>query len=132
MSYRRRHRWFRRMTLGLALATALVANVAVASAKYDGGTGSRIELQSPAVQGEDAKTKAAAQGSISVSTAATRPDDRADRFSHVDVPTQSQPADDKWTVEWDDAALLGIGAFVLVLGFGLALGYLRRPRIAGL
>ena len=129
MSYRRRHRWFRRMTLGLALATALVANVSVAAAKYDRGTGSRIELHSPAVQGEDAKTKAAAQGSSSVST---RPDDRADRFSHADVPTQSQPADGTWTVEWDDAAMLAIGAFVLVLGLGLALGYLRRPRLAGL
>jgi hypothetical protein len=132
MSYRRRHRWFRRMSLGLALATVFVANVSVASAKFGGGTNARIELQSPAVQGEDAKTKAAAQGSISVSTGATRPDDRADRFSHVEVASAPQPADDRWTVAWDDAALAAVGGLVLVLGLGLALGYLRRPRLAGL
>jgi hypothetical protein len=34
------------------------------------------------------------------------------------------------TVEWNDALTVGIGALVLVLGLGLALGYLRRPRLA--
>ena len=36
------------------------------------------------------------------------------------------------TFEWNDALTVGIGALVLVLGLGLALGYLRRPRLAGL
>ena len=132
MSYRRRHRWFRRMTLGLALATALVVNVTVASAHHEEGTGSPIVLQPSLVQGEDATSKAVAQGAISVSSAATRPDDRADRFSHVDAVTQPKPDNGKWTVEWDDAAIAGITGLVLVLGLGLALGYLRRPRLAGL
>ena len=43
MSYRRRHRWFRRMALGLAFASVIVAGRAsVAAAKIDPGTdGSR-------------------------------------------------------------------------------------------
>ena len=32
------------------------------------------------------------------------------------------------TVEWNDALTVGIGALVLVLGLGLALGYLRRQK----
>ena len=43
MSYRRRHRWFRRMALGLAFASVIFAGRAsVAAAKFDEGTeGSR-------------------------------------------------------------------------------------------
>ncbi len=62
-----------------------------------------------------------------------RPDDRADRFVHSDVPAQ-QPelaSSGGSTVEWSEALTAGIGALVLVLGLGLALGYLRRPRLAG-
>jgi hypothetical protein len=66
-------------------------------------------------------------------TAALRPDDRADRFTPSDVsPKPQMAADSGTTVEWNDALMMGIGALVLVLGLGLALGYLRRPRIAGL
>ena len=36
------------------------------------------------------------------------------------------------SVEWNDALTLGIGVIVLGLGLGLALGYIRRPRLAGL
>ena len=36
------------------------------------------------------------------------------------------------TVEWSQALMVGFGALVLVLGLGLAIGYLRRPRLAGL
>ena len=40
MSYRRRHRWFRRMALGLAFASVIFAGRAsVAAAKFDAGTG---------------------------------------------------------------------------------------------
>ena len=89
MSYRRRHRWFRRLALGLAFATAVFAGrVSVGAAKFDERGSSRI--------------------------------------------TQPEPARDAWTFEWADALIVGIGAFVLVLGLGLAVGYLRRPRLAGL
>jgi hypothetical protein len=67
-------------------------------------------------------------------TAALRPDDRADRFAHSDVLPKPQmvSSDSGSTVEWNEALMVGIGALVLVLGLGLAIGYLRRPRLAGL
>ena len=67
-------------------------------------------------------------------TAALRPDDRADRFAHSDVSPRPQmvSSDSGSTVEWSEALMVGFGALVLVLGLGLAMGYLRRPRIAGL
>ena len=67
-------------------------------------------------------------------TAAVRPDDRADRFAHSDVSPRPQmvSSDSGSTVEWSEALMVGFGALVLVLGLGLAMGYLRRPRIAGL
>jgi len=67
-------------------------------------------------------------------TAALRPDDRADRFAHSDVPPQPQmvSSDNGSTVDWSQALMVGFGALVLVLGLGLAIGYLRRPRLAGL
>ena len=67
-------------------------------------------------------------------TAALRPDDRADRFAHSDVSPRPQmvSSDSGSTVEWNEALMVGFGALVLVLGLGLAIGYLRRPRIAGL
>jgi hypothetical protein len=61
-----------------------------------------------------------------------RPDDRADRFAHSDVAQPQTVSDSGSTVEWNDTLTLGIGALVLALGLGLALGYLRRPRLAGL
>ena len=36
------------------------------------------------------------------------------------------------TVEWNEALTAGIAAFVLVLGLGLAFGYFKRPKLAGL
>ncbi len=72
------------------------------------------------------------QGMTSDDVVGARPDDRADRFAHSDV-TQAQPVSDGGSsVEWNDALTLGIGVIVLGLGLGLALGYIRRPRLAGL
>jgi hypothetical protein len=61
-----------------------------------------------------------------------RPDDKADRFAHSDVATPQEVSNSGSTFEWNDALTVGIGALVLALGLGLALGYLRRPRLAGL
>jgi hypothetical protein len=61
-----------------------------------------------------------------------RPDNRADRFAHSDVASQQQLASSGSSFEWNDALTVGIGGLVLALGLGLALGYLRRPRLAGL
>ena len=62
-----------------------------------------------------------------------RPDNRADRFAHSDVPSRQQLASSSGSsFEWNDALTVGIGGLVLALGLGLALGYLRRPRLAGM
>ena len=67
-------------------------------------------------------------------TAALRPDDWANRFAHSDVPPRPQmvSSDSGATVDWNQALMVGFGALVLILGLGLAIGYLRRPRLAGL
>jgi hypothetical protein len=72
-------------------------------------------------------------GMTSDDVVGARPDDRADRFAHSDVASRPELANSSGsTIEWNEALTVGIGALVLVLGLGLALGYLRRPRIAGL
>jgi hypothetical protein len=74
------------------------------------------------------------QGMTADDVVGARPDDKADRFAHSDVPSR-QPelaSSGGSTIEWNEAVTVGIGALVLLLGLGLALGYLRRPRIAGL
>jgi hypothetical protein len=60
-----------------------------------------------------------------------RPDDRADRFAISSVSQASAPGVDS-SVSWDGAVTLGLGTLLLVLAFGLGIGYVRRPRIAGL
>ena len=62
-----------------------------------------------------------------------RPDDVADRFTPSDVAAQAEPTSrDNWRPEWTDALPLGLGIVVLGIAIGLAFGYLRRPRLAGL
>ena len=53
MSYRRRHRWFRRMVLGLAFSVAVFAGrTSVASAKFDEGVGSTRYVSAGGWSGE--------------------------------------------------------------------------------
>ena len=114
MSHRRRHRWFRRMALGLAFATAVLAgHVSVAAAKSDEDAGS-------------ATVGAATDAYLADGVFASREPARA-------IP---QPADGRWMFEWGDVVTIGIGALIgiaavgLLLALGLALGHLRRPRLA--
>ena len=158
MSYRRRHRWFRRLALGLAFASVMLAGSAsVAAAKVDEGTKDALHTQvipylsqGILTQADADVAAAAAQPQkprlnpyISLVMARdysawqhdvpVRPDDVADRFSHSDVVSRVEPTNgDNWRLEWTDALPLGIGIIVLGIALGLALGHLRRPRIAGL
>ena len=71
-------------------------------------------------------------GMTSDDVVGVRPDDRADRFAHSDVASRPELASGGGSgVEWNDTLTVGIGGLVLALGLGLALGYLRRPRLAG-
>jgi hypothetical protein len=68
-----------------------------------------------------------------VALTAVRPDDRGNRFAHSDVAQPELVSSSSGsTIEWGSALTAGIGALVLVLGLGLAFGYLKRPRLAGL
>ena len=71
-------------------------------------------------------------GMTSDDVVGARPDDKADRFAHSNVQAPLEVSSSGSTFEWNDALTVGIGALVLALGLGLALGYLRRPRLAGL
>lgn len=181
MTYRRRHRWLRRLAFGLAFATF----AAPAAAKLDevgdgnryvyvtaGGWSGYVDSQtgvplsagipqgdeqpigdqatqvtqylSPSVRGEAVKTRQAVvatrpddradrfTGIEQPQVISARPDDKADRFAHSDVASSSEPASSGPSVDWDGAMTLGIGAVVLALALGLGLGFLKRPRIAGL
>ena len=187
MSYRRRHRWFPRLALGLAVVSVMfVGRASVAAAKVDEGTSSAQQihvipyLSHGILTQADADVAAAAAQpqkprlnpyislwmkrdysafqhaqqtpymSLGMNTygesrelpepfvddkvnVPVRPDDVADRFSHSDVASQVEPTNgDNWRLEWNDALPLGIGIIVLGIALGLALGHLRRPRIAGL
>ena len=52
--------------------------------------------------------------------------------SDVTPETQVVSSDSGPSVDWNEALMVGFGALVLVLGLGLAIGFLRRPRLAGL
>jgi hypothetical protein len=120
MSFRKRHRWLRRLALGLALVTAVsLGGATAAAAKRGDGPGVAVYVSG--------------QAPSSVAASSIRPDDLAGRFAHSDVaPAQMSTKPDAWTFQRSDALILAVGALVLGFGLALALGYLRRPRLAGL
>jgi len=60
-----------------------------------------------------------------------RPDNRADRFAHSDVAARTELASSGSSTDWNPVLTLGIGLIVVGLALGLGLGYIKRPRIAG-
>jgi hypothetical protein len=61
-----------------------------------------------------------------------RPDDQADRFAHSDVASEPDLAGTGSTLESRDWFMtLGIGAIVLAVALGLGLGFVKRPKLAG-
>ena len=113
---KRRRRWLRRLTIGVSFA-ALAAPAAAQPVQpaESGGGGMQIVSVSPST----------------IVDRTLSPDARGDRLP---------PAESVWpgtsvhntSVSWDGAVTLGLGTLVLVVSLGLGLGYIRRPRIAGL
>jgi len=64
-------------------------------------------------------------------SAATRPDDRADRFAHSDVASQPEPAGTSKVESHDGFTTVGIGALMLALALGLGVAFVKRPKLAG-
>lgn len=155
MSYRRRHRWLRRLALGLAFASfaspaaarpdeqggsARVAHVTAGgwSGAVDAETGiplsagitGELRFESATVLGESARSKADVAIAPAELTAGTRPDDRSNRFAHSDAaPGRSQLVNG---TDWNVGLALGLGLVAFALALGMALGYISRPRIAGM
>ena len=67
---------------------------------------------------------------LATDTTPVRPDDRADRFVVGDGTPATPVADgDGFAVDWENGLPIGVGALALALALGLAVTYLRRPRI---
>jgi hypothetical protein len=119
MSFRRRHRWLRRLALGLALVTAAsLGGASAAAAKRDDGPAVAVYVSGHG------------QARIPLGAPPSRPDDLAGRFAHLGIAPEPASAHD-WTFQRSDALILGIGTLLLALGLGFALGFIRRPRLAG-
>lgn len=141
MSFRRRHRWFRRLALGLAVVVAAAAgSVSQAYAKADLGgphavyetTPGWLHAQGPAVVGEPAASKALAGFPAGIAAEPVRPDDEGARFAHSAVASQPEASTTSWTFERGDALVVGLATLAVALGLSLALGVSSRRRIAGL
>ena len=120
MSHRSRIRWYRRLAVGLAFA----AFAAPAAARPDaqGGAAGPADPYLTDVfvrpgEAQPGPDGVAAIGTSAVDAAAVR---------------QAEPVDNGWAPPRSAAVALGIGILGLALGLGLAVGYARRPRIAGL
>jgi hypothetical protein len=142
----RRRRWLRRLAIGISFA----AFVAPAAAKPDPGpnsmqivsirpddrsdrfaVGQHVQVASNAARPDDRSDRFVGLQQAQLASTSVRPDDRADRFAISDgaAPVTSTS---RASVSWDGAVTLGLGALLLVLALGLGIGYIRRPRIAGL
>lgn len=143
MSFRNKHRWTRRILIGLACGLI----VAPAQARPDAGPGlagdggaARAQQATdpyltdvpsrPTVAGVTGVTgpDGAFSGPIGA-VATTRPDDRVERFT-VTGGGPVTAADDGFAIDVADGFTIGLGALAVALALGIAAAYLRRPRVA--
>jgi hypothetical protein len=157
MTYRRRNRWTRRLVVGLAFATF----AAPAAAQLDEGGASRAGYRTVTAGGWTGLVDAAGiplSAGIPtgdepyVSTAVVdpyltdvfvRPGEAqagpdggpplgAAAVRQAPVRKAAQSSDEGWTPTRADAVAFGLGGLALALALGLAVGYAKRPHIAGL
>ena len=121
----RRKRWLRGFAIGIAFAAFAVP----AAAKPIPAANS---LQIVSIRPDDRPDRFTVGQETQPASSPVRPDDRGNRFAISDVAPPVTSTHSTTSVSWDGAVTLGLGTLVLVLGLGLAMRYLRRPRIAGL
>jgi hypothetical protein len=126
MTYRSRNRWFRRLVVGLAFATF----AAPAAAQLDEGGAGSAGYRTVTAGGWTGLVDASG---IPLSAGIPNGDEPYPSASSPAPARQAaQPPDKGWALTRSDAAALGLGALGLALAVGLAVGYARRPRVAGL
>ncbi|HUH15629.1 MAG TPA: hypothetical protein VML35_07080 [Gaiellaceae bacterium] len=132
MTYRRRHRWLRRLALGLAFA----AFASPAAAKFDeGGNGNRYVTAGGWSGLVDPDTGVPLSAGIGADLATGTPihgEDVASKAAVHHSIAGSEQAGRGTSVAWDDGVSLAIGGIVLALVLGLGFAYVKRPRLAGL
>ena len=126
MTFRRRNWWFRRLAIGLALA----AFATPAAAQPDENGGRTVTAVDPYLTDVFVRPGESLSGPDGGSLAADLGAAAAVQANDSAAPASSP--DRGWAVSRDGAITLGLGALALALAFGLAVGYARRPRIAGL
>jgi len=130
MTYRRKHRWLRRLALGLAFASF----ASPAAAKFDeGGDGNRYVTAGGWSGLVDPGSGVPLSAGIGADLAAGAPihgEDVASKAAVQDSIVASEPVGRGTSLAWDAGLSLAIGGIVLALALGL--GYLRRPRLARL
>ncbi len=143
MSFWSRHRWTRRILVGLAFgllvapaqATPLPTgpghdDSAVAAAAQQPADIYLTDIPSrPAVLDPAGPDGTALTGSTPIVAAVSRPDDRAERFT----VTGGEPvfaADDGLTLDLNNGLTIGLSVLGIALALGIAVAFLRRPRIA--
>ena len=143
MSFRNRHRWYRRLVLGLAFGLLAVPaqakplpagpghdDTAVAAAAQQAGDPYLTDIPSrPLVVDPTGPDGTALSTSSDAVATPVRPDDRAERFT-VTGGEAAVVADNGSAVDWDNGFTIGLGALALALALGIAVALLRRPRIA--
>ena len=128
----RRRRWLRRFAIGVSIAAFAAPAAAQPDEGGAGGNGALAPQQTAPVRPDDRADRFAGVQPTLVASNAVRPDDRANRFAISDGVSTAPPQSTGSTVSWDGAVAFGLGALVLVLALGLAISYIRRPRLAGL
>ena len=145
----RRRRWLRRLAIGVSFA---VFAAPAAAKPVPGPNSMQIVSLRPDDRSDRFTVGQQAQDLNSIQFVSLRPDDRSDRFTvgqQAQLASNSVRPDDRAdrfaisngaapatsssaSVSWDGAVTFGLGTLVLVVALGLGIGYVRRPRIAGL
>ena len=145
MKFRRRNWWFRRLAFGLAFAAfaapaAAKPNATVTAGGWTGSVNAAgVPLSAGIPMGDEPflvdpylTDAVPRQGEALSGPDGGVPASELAPASPVQAKAEVAPADRSWVVSRDGAVALGLGALALALALGLALGYVRRPRIAGL
>jgi hypothetical protein len=142
MSFRRRHRWTRRILVGVAFGLLVAPaqakplptgpghdDSAVAASAQQAADPYLTDIPSRPVVADPSGPDGTALTTSGEVVTAVRPDDRAVRFT-VTGGEVALATDDGFVLDWDEGFTIGLGALAIALALGFAVAFLRRPRVA--